>query len=1312
MQNVYIENNISKYTCIHIIRMEIKVIKDTTDVADITRMSTEDREAMFERIAKNCPQLSLATLDSFSQLLMNFTKDKISFTRPTILELVLRHIIQSSSTSSTRLSNFVMPIIHSYAHVHAQPDNNPTADISADKTGSAPGAFMRNWKKVAKPTAVVEGAIRIRFDDRILAITTAGSAYVVPANEELNVVGLFVNVAAADDDIDPDRFLLGNYDYTYATGAYFLLPKYVLRIAGREYSSTVKFSLTSAEASDHNSSMQLANDIYEHVMQRKLDVGRQAAAYYMQIMAAMRDLGVARAPLRAIFRAQPVFKLADILDVELPATLGKLSEVFPGTLSVVYEMNVLADLDSYGLLSAYNWTRVEGPESDEAIAVVNNFRARQERVAYRQRLRNAAAAERNRETLYKLLAERKFGQKRYAELVHQAAGKSIISSMKANEKKLVLDEYERRMKYYEAFVNNKCPHKPLLRAFRNSINDRDAQAAYEKLARMLVVDSPMQMVKCAKCDFDVICPHVLLMHKMEQAHERQVAVSDALIKYIDDLPIHDRYFCKVCGELLSQEFPTVRTTEDMSEELKNMIYGEIMFEMRYLKFASAVNVQQLVNNIRNTIYPHIAEIERQILKSRTASVEEVKSKKKLYISIYCFAYLINLVAEQSRGAASISFRGIKPSKNVVVELVKHVLGLLISSKNVVIRNIPGMTPDIIKNKLVEAYKIMSKVKFDAYYSLDTEAIATTVGLDPVYRYLCDAHTVHDLSAAKSGHKRRQPADLIEEYLGASLKQLESSKGIYSGAPKVSLSDKLAAEFDALKPLTVADMKSPNTFAKLRVAKLYTGLWVRSFQYFWKNVSMRLYARDTPGTEVDVSAQDYHDEFLQLQIQENTYRDIVKLLSSHNIQCTTATKTLQYVPVTVGLGRKYDESGRPHKFDILLLDGQETPMRDVIKGIQTERLAAKITDRKCSVCDVLRSECESLSDAAIKQSLSDRADVENFFRFYENRCPKGGMHDFTAAKCPKCHLTTEMITKMNRDYYNEYRKKYHEERAEFKTEASLEFPEPAPFVTYDEYESEIATWVFNFDIVLELSEKLGINHRLIMCLGATEQVDYNDILNDKYIPTEVSSRDDTRIYTLNGYVKEFLLEYNRLRFFSRNPAPGQALISLIEESGINRDQLSLVEKHLHDIYDDHNKKFVKVMRIRKPREIVEYCIQKLCTYALKLYDDPTGDVVQTLRKSFVKMVIGKFIRGDELLTKYGHFNWSVLYPDQNKIETKERDANFGELDDEPEHAEEDDTEREFGATNEIFKHAEDLDVDFEQSGEDDHNQIKVEGYELD
>jgi hypothetical protein len=1373
--------------------MDIKVIKDVADVIDITRMSDEDREAMFESIAAKNPQLSKAALDSFSQLLHDYTYDKINFTKPTILELLLRKVIQLGNCNydTSTMNTFVIPIIalRTIDEIPEAPKSALSADTSEAKepkegswTGGAAKPFARTWRKNIPKAPQIAGAIKIRLDSRVLNITNNGDEYISSVNEELNVVGVIVGTVCNPDvkikdkppaklrsitpeHISEDRFIIGNYNYRYISDKYFIVPKYHLRISGNIYDTTTQFNLL-GNSQEHN--QQLLGDIYDYIYARRRDIDITAASYYLQATLAAGKMpqtgakSVVKEALRKLFVYSPMVTIPLELIPPLSKELSIINDVIVGTLNPLYITNILSDLRQYTLTNVYNRARIFGVDSKEVSTALDIYKTNIERWQYQARLRKQALIERNNESAIELIAEKKFGQKRYQELLHIAAGRPIITAMKPNEKKIVEAESERRNKFFDAVVNNTCPHVTLYRKFRTALRAPEMRQIYDELSKFFGHNSGHSdrndsMIKCSNCGFDIICPHVKTLYELDG---KDVSIiTSALMKFIDNIPIHDQYFCKICHEVLSSpdSFHTVSMMPGttMSDELRNMIYSEIMFEIRLLKFSTVVNIQQLVNTIRNAIYPYIADIEKQILKSRTASAEEIKSKKKLYISIYCFAYIIHLIVSNPANIDKIWFRGLKKTgpvrKNTAVDLIKYALGVLVSSKNIIIKNIPGMTPDILKMKLIEVYKQLAGKDYVVQYSLDTESVKVTASMDPIYRYLYLANLYNNILAGKAtkvpkGKKQISPIDDIENILGKSIKALETGKSIYSDAPVPKFPKNLTDEFDNLCKNEDAPGISIETLINLRkivtdkrLNSIYVGLFIRSFMQFWNIISNNIYKNNSPGIEIDSKIlHDHVEKLSNIRKCESIYRKLLLSYSAHNIKCISSTHTMQFAAIKTPLGRQYDENGHKHTFNILIYDvkrgdkggdkgGDKAEIKsdEVAKMVFDKRLDSLPADKKCSKCGILRSQCDKLSDDKIKKSLDEQVDRENLFRFYENRCPVDNLHDFATAdnitKCIKCKITTSMLNNIESApalaYYKEYKDKYITTREEFAPKDTLKFAPVVEFNPHDEYHDEISKWVFNFDVVLEISDKLKINHRVIMALGAIDGVEYADVLNGVFLPPVVERRDDTRIYVLNGFVKEFLTDYNRMRHFSRIGGQSQELLELIENSGISREQIPMLDKLLPDIYDNHNDKFVQVKRVKKPREIVEYCIQKLCQYALNVLDHAGehAKMTATLRKNFVQMVIGRILRNDELRTKHAHFNWSLLFPDQTKMDLADRDYNYTEDESEisrPDTDEIDDADSAVGATNEAFMHLEDIDIEGEYTGEDDSNQVRVEGYELD
>lgn len=1324
---------------------EIKVIKDASERIDITRMTEEDKKALFETIMEKNPQVGLATIDNFSLLLTEQTTERLNLIKPTIVELLLRKVIQLGNCNFAPgyINNLIVPVI-----VAPFDMKNYEEIISEnEKTGGAK-PFTRVWKKTApKASKDIPHAIKVRFDSSIFAISISGLEYITSTNEELYVVGLSINTNCNykykfgssvfgiksfwEKKFDADRLLIGNYDNTFINDKYFKLPKYKFQTGG------ISHDILYVNLLKHQIPIeQILSDVFDFLKSSYESMSVFANAYFMQTMYATSGSNIALPALIKILRVEkPQVKMAPLERLDDP--LLSIFKDLPIELNNAFTTNILMDLNENGLLHTYNLAKLLSPSNSAIKAALGQYNARRERLLHQAKLGKQLSEERDKETLYRIIAKDKFG-KPIDELIKAAPKGSILTQLKPAEKKIVEAEYNQRIKYFDAVINNKCPHVRIAQMFRRALKMQDKNKYYTQLKAFFGATSGM--ITCSKCKFDIMCEHTKVRFELENDRADHKEIASRLLKFVDNTASYGKYFCKICHEVVSSGDifeGDSGATDVMNEDLRNQLYGEIMFELRYIKFTDVVNINQFVNTIRSAIYPYIAQIEKQLMKSRTASADEIKAKKKLYMSIYCFAYLIHIINNLSskKSAQLVNFKNFKGSS--VVDMIKHVLAILISSKNIIINSIQGITPDLIKTKLIEAYKLISSkhTGVGVQQASDVETIIITASMDPVYNYMAKIYIINKILHRQYNIKgmikdgtANNPILLIEDVLGRNIKQLEHAKYIYSEAPKIDLRGALkgAAKGDSKHNSTSMTLDFEFDIEKLKKLHKYTHeipalkalLATDSWNFFSESLRNKSYLLGVPKIE---EPPKYDTEKLELlKLHEKNVSKLVQAASALNIDCSTSKNNRRYKHTNTKLGRIYDENGFEHEFKIYLLEKSgEKNKNALLDIIKTSGLNEKIIDKKCSICGVLKSTVDALSESKIIEALSAQAKIENFFRFYENRCPNGNLHELIETKCKKCGIETHMIVNhtspQSKEYYKKYLTEYNKTREEYNSSAGLEFVQPVEYNIYSNYKEEIDKWVFNYDILLELGNKIKINHRLLTCLGAIEGADYAQVVNGVFVPREIENKDDTRIYTLNGYVKQFLIEYNQLRYFNRSTKPNTGLLGVVEASGISREKISDLEKLLVDIYDDHNKKFIYFASTRKPREIIEYCIQKLCYYALLVYDysGANSAATKTLRENFVKYYMTKIIRSDELVTQNGQFNWGILFPDQNKIEMKEYDNNLESNDTIDESTDDiDDQDKDFGSTNDAFRHTEDLDVEEEYTGEDDSNQVKVEGYELD
>lgn len=1347
---------------------EIKVILDEDPSSDLSTLTPEERELLFDQLANDNPDIPKVIFDSFAEMqTINIARDA-KLNKPDLKELLLRKTIHLGQNHGSNFNTSVIPIIPGFANV------NIRRPVRESKSG---GAFppMRRMKPESKSKTSIDtpDAIKVRFDQQIFAVTSDGLDYIVPPNEELDVIGLIINPICSKQQvlgsrglkpisairlIAPkirDRITLGNYSYTDASKAcdgYFTKPNYAITIGGEVFKDPTKIMfaeigekrvisvlgtvfdyLASFEA--HHTDLHTAQFIHT-----QLDVAIDGSAT-MSVEAPLRKLiEYIKAP-----REIPSVHTKDAVNSDIVSILETLHY---GRFSPVYLTGLLADIDMRGFSRTYYKSMIKGKDDVAVKEQLDLYKDRQSRIAFRNSVRAKLLDEQNNLNTYKMIIEKKLGAKRLMEVEQElsrrpslsVAAKNILEILKPNERKPIELEFERRAKYLTAVINNKCPHVKLYRQYRLAKTDDKTRQYYMDLKKFFKNgNNDTSMIQCNSCGFDIMCPHMRDYTEMDLAGKFHTEIKGKLTRYIDKSVTKDSYYCKICGETISslEAFGDVGQTRDptsmMNEELKNFMWGEMAVLTKYLKFGHLINVPGLITAMRDAAYLYIFEIEKQILKSKTNSVDEIKAKKRLFITIYAFAYMIHLIlSNKGRGETEISFKNYAPkgSKNVIVDMIRHSLEIIIMSRNIIIREIPGMTGDLIKNKLIEAYKSMQSNGSQVItHSGEAEGLLTTLMLDPVYKYIYNMNITDDMLAGKKPSKNKfDIVDKVDIIMGDTIAKLEKSDNIFKNVkiPKFDTKWNLKA-FDDIKPM---NMGKTYTGPKSIFANAYSGYRARSFEVFNEKLKSKLY---TEPMYVDVSAggkddimdvkfrpqfEKHREHYLELERKETELLKYRAMESAKNWTWLSTAKTRRWTNPDASLGRLFDEDGNTHIWNIFIInkivEGKvsrvEVKTADIAKNTESgTKFSDVIIDKKCSGCGMLRSQTSTLDEAKIRDSLQARHVINNFFRFYENRCPKGSLHDFgVGIKCSKCNIDNTYIlnttTKEAMNYYREYKPVYSRERAEFSmSDDSTVRVAAKPLSDVSSFAEEFANWSFNFNMILDLANKLKVNHRLLSALGAVEKQEYSEVQSGAYIPPEAEHRNDTRIYVVNTHVKNLITEYNQLRFFHKLVKPPIDLSIIIDNSGVNKHRIAELGSKLPDIFNNYNNRFTYVHRFKKPREIVSFCIETFCEMCLRIYTDGEKET-EKLRHDFVDYFVKKTLRSEELLSKPGHFNWSLLYGDKEVKEKESYDSNTArEVEGDPEPDEVDEDE-DFGDTGKPFDNG--FDVEDGDDPDDTDNDWKV------
>lgn len=1147
---------------------DIKVILESENIG-IESLNKEERELIFDRILSENPALNRAIIDSHAELLTNVIAHENRIDKPSIVELLLRKvIINSQDPYSSPAHNRIIPL------------------IAYDTAG-----------------------IKVQFDVHILGARPGGE-YVVPPGEEINIVGIVLN------DFCHQVLTMTN--------------KGLFPTDNPFYSTYCNINLIDEIA--------LRCDIHDRAVMFD-NIGNSLT---LILLGAIFDCLIADIPEFYFNELESIStrEIPTILSPQIPEVTTEplpnpaLLETLGGTFVNSGVLTLLMDIYGRNFGNIYERAQIAGEKDPQLLEAIARIRARVIRNEFAYNMRLRAAAARDLENEYRRVIAKKFGEKR-------AQVSRPFESLTDSERKAVLYEVKKNEEYLFALLNNKCPHVAILRKLRRAkdiVTIRRELAALKRYfsrtsGRISQHKSTMQMITCNNCKFDLICPHVVEKLECELKDCSYNEMKNRLSEFISVGGAKDQQCCNICGEIIAVTFGDDSAQAPiMDEELKNFIWGEVAGLIKYLKFGALIDVMKLITHCRDQIYQYIFDIEKQILKSKTNSADEIKSKKRLYITMYAMGYFINLIISGSN-VTEITFKGFtQKSKNLIADLIRHSIELITTARNIAIRS-TGITQDVIKNTMVEIFKTIHNAGQQIImHTGASESLSSLLALDPVYQYFRRQYDIDLISRGKKIHPGASIAGTatlgqVESVLGATLTALEKSgEDVYKHS--------IIPHYIKGKLPTLAEKYAARSFLSFR-DKVISRSYINPV-YVLQPISDE---RTEPESFISPELIAESEKFATLLKLELEYLTDIQSRCSHLYTWFTPISDRSWKDRHGSLGRIYDENGVEHDFEIFISDGKEFSASSIAKEIEAGiKFTGTITDKKCTICGILWSEISGLHEDKIRTSLAEKSGINGFFQFYDQRCPIGGMHEWVGGshQCKKCGFTG----KIDREYYQKYHSTYIQDRREGVGIQQRAHPVVEP---------PVVEFSFNFNIVLDLANKLKISQHLIMAIGATEQIEYTDIQSGIYIPRETDERFDTRIYVIDGHIKNFITEYNQLKHFHKLIKPPAELSAIIENSGFSRHKIIDLATLMPDISSDYRLKFAYIQMYRKPRDILSFVRQSLCEIVLAVWNDITEET-KKLRHDFCSYAIKKILRGEELLSKPGYFNWSLLYGDRESTTT--------------------------------------------------------------
>lgn len=292
---------------------------------------------------------------------------------------------------------------------------------------------------------------------------------------------------------------------------------------------------------------------------------------------------------------------------------GKLSHYFPST----FFSNIVVSglFEYYYDLVVYNKNRLDD------IRIRNEERE----LMLKSNLQNIRR--KSLENLYRQIYYNKFNIDIFNEK------RPIFKLVNDKVKKIILKEADIIQNYYSQMINNKCPHVKLYNSWRSNgsvIGDE----IYQEL-KQYFVDDGTDTIQCNNCSFPIICKHLL----------------ENVDRFLSETNVLGAYFCSNCNEKIkeideysvsySDRMQFQSQDDDIEIYLKKYV-NYILKNVDWKVQKTNTGMKKVINKIIDELYPMAEDIYDGLLKFKSDSIESIEAKRKVYINIYIYAYILRM----------------------------------------------------------------------------------------------------------------------------------------------------------------------------------------------------------------------------------------------------------------------------------------------------------------------------------------------------------------------------------------------------------------------------------------------------------------------------------------------------------------------------------------------------------------------------------------------------------------------------------------------------------------------------------------------
>ncbi len=960
-----------------------------------------------------------------------------------------------------------------------------------------------------------------------------------------------------------------------------------------------------------------------------------------------------------------------------------LGKIIDQNLEYQSNFNLLINISNLGLYDIYNKTMISS-ELKKKLETELSFRMDMARL-------------KDEQTFNKFKLQMQIFQKK--NIAFKKFGKSNLYALSKKEQDMVDIEYvkmiankaiqpEELKMVYDLYAAIDHDDNDLIETSLQSISKNLNKAKKYDLKNFMYIKKINDFLLNEKGQ-NLICPHVvdkarLVMEKYSNILEKSKKIRDTLKEQYSSLDITNAFFCKICGEMLFEADNSEDITESEKEGYTNQnsanplyvtIYREIVYIVStFISFSSpsVMNLQSIVRNISDLIKGEIGKIESNLFKIKTAISENISLTLNIYIYIYTFAALCQLIytnqnimefkktfvrkggnkSEKSpflvygakekkskyagKTSTNVTSAKIKKSEQNVAEGERSVAS---PDKGAAItEQLKERSKNIKKNKvdlqkiINDALYIIKNIKYseihksefvtnDSIKSLFLIAYRWVININYVavsysnISYFVQNDAVQYVIYGYNQMARKKHAPLMPNFYSHLFPSLLRDKNheFFKRFPLV-----FGRNYDTVnKELIDKDISVYSTLTMISTwnDNKYTN---DSFKMFLEYMKEELFLEvPTDNKKLD----EFYAKYAHLADLEKKKRKAIKkrflrpLVSYKNIEYPDSKFIYGCICNDADLiYQKIDAKGQPYG------EKKQFTASEIQKWLQDKEYKQveefkkwELIERKCKDCK--------------KNKISN---IEIFYKYYENSCPVSELHEFSADKCVKCGLTKDQLKTHDKAYYDKYSAVYVKTR---QIERNLINEELKKYTERSKAQKNIKDetfpkWELTVQKINEFKKLISISENEFNNIGLYEKQEYQSIKDGKLNMKEIS---EDEFIKRNNHLYEYYLyiirNYNIIRNSETIIIPPPQLSDLLTK---------FPTKNLHlcpRINDDFLKKYKYYKKTLKGIELSNFLLSYISSTLLTIYDHFKKINREEMGMYFIKLLIGNIMNAEKKLTSF-------------------------------------------------------------------------------